>query len=90
MPYLCHIVQQPIDTVGCIVVYSFCMRIMQTIVRTIATMNVTIVCYNTIVQTIVCYNNVVAIWLATAYSCIWAELGLLLSITMNAIIQGVK
>ena len=38
---------------------------------TVAPMNVTIV------QTIVCYNNVVAIWLATAYSCVWAELGLL-------------
>ena len=35
-----------------------------------APMNVTIVCYKTIVQTIVCYNNVVAIWLATAYSCL--------------------
>ena len=33
--------------------------------------------YITLVQTIVCYNNVVAIWLATAYSFVWAELGLL-------------
>ena len=31
---------------------------------TIATMNVTIVCY----KTIVCYNNIVAIWLAIVYS----------------------
>ena len=30
-----------------------------------------------------CYNKVTAIWLATAYSCIWAELGSLWSITMN-------
>ena len=45
---------------------------------TIATINVTIVCYKTIVQTIVCYNNVVAIWLATAYSCMdRARIGLI-------------
>ena len=49
-------------------------RIVMTILNllmqdTIATMNATIVCFKTIVQKIVCYNNVVAIWLATAYSC---------------------
>ena len=46
----------------------------------VAPMNVTIyfdAIYNATVQTIVCYNNVVAIWLATAYSCVWAELTLL-------------
>ena len=50
---------------------------MQARYRTVPPMNVTIVCYKTIVQTIVCYNNVVAYAIATAYSYIWAELGLL-------------